>query len=328
MSVNVNQLVVSSSPHVKTATTIESAMRDVVIALTPALVAALYYFRLQGAVLVLVSVLTAVLSEYLCQKAMKRTITINDFSAVVTGLLLAFTLPPSLPPWMAAIGSAAAIVISKHFFGGLGNNIFNPALVGRAILLASWPAAMTTWTSPLDGVTTATPLGIAKEIGRLKAAGELAEAQELFSQLPSLLNAFLGNTAGSLGETSALALLLGGLYLIYKGHIDWKIPATFIGTVFGLTALYGLATNQTLLYPIFHVFTGGLFLGAFFMATDWVTSPITKKGRILFGFGCGLLTVIIRLKGGYPEGVCYAILLMNCVTPLIDRYTKARVFGR
>lgn len=328
MSAHFNHLVVSSSPHVHTATTIESAMRDVVIALIPALLAALYYFRLQGAVLILVSVATAVASEYLCQRAMKRTVTIHDFSAVVTGLLLAFTLPPGLPPWMAAVGAAAAIIISKHFFGGLGNNIFNPALVGRAVLLASWPAAMTTWTSPLDGVTTATPLGLAKEAERLKALGDLAEARELLSQLPSLANAFIGNTAGSLGETSALALLLGGLYLIYKGHIDWKIPATFIGTVFGLTALYGLATNQPLTYPFFHILTGGLFLGAFFMATDWVTSPITKKGRILFGFGCGLLTVIIRLKGGYPEGVCYAILLMNCVTPLIDRYTKARVFGR
>lgn len=328
MSVEVNNLVVSSSPHVNTATTIDSAMRDVVLALTPALLMALYYFRFQGATVILVSVVTAVVSEYLCQRAMKRTVTIHDYSAVVTGLLLAFTLPPSLPPWMAAVGAASAIVIGKQFFGGLGNNIFNPALAGRAILLASWPAAMTTWTSPIDGVTTATPLGIAKEAERLKALGELAEANELLNQLPSLAHAFIGNTSGSLGETSALALLLGGLYLIYKGHVDWKIPASFIGTVFGLTALYGLFTNQPLVYPFFHILTGGLFLGAFFMATDWVTRPITKKGRVIFGIGCGLLTVIIRLKGGYPEGVCYAILLMNCVTPLIDNYTKAKVFGR
>jgi electron transport complex protein RnfD len=215
---------------------------------------------------------------------------------------------------MAALGSIFAVVIAKHLFGGLGHNIFNPALIGRAFLLASFPVAMTTWVSPIDGVTTASPLGILKE-----ATG---------AQLPSISNLLLGNVSGSIGETSALALLIGGLYLLYKKHIDWRIPGSYLGTVFVLTSIVAAVKGHGFEYPMFHLFAGGLFLGAFFMATDWVTSPVTKKGRLIFGFGAGILVVLIRLKGGYPEGVCYSILLMNVVTPLIDRYTKARVFGR
>lgn len=328
MLTNTDNLVVSSSPHIRTATTISSAMRDVLIGLTPALIMSLYYFRLAALGVILVSVLTAVLSEYIFQRLTKQEVTINDYSAAVTGLLLAFTLPPNLPLWMAAVGAVAAIIIAKQIFGGLGNNIFNPALIGRAILVASWPAAMTTWISPIDGVTTATPLGILKQAGNLQAIGDVSGASELIAQLPSLTDALLGNVGGSLGETSAIALLIGGLFLIYKGHVDWRIPGTYLGTVFVLTTIIGLATGQGMWYPIFHLLTGGLFLGAFFMATDWVTTPITKKGRVIFGLGCGILTVLIRLKGGYPEGVCYSILLMNCVTPLLDRYTKAKVFGR
>ncbi len=328
MSTNLGNLVVSSSPHIKTTTTISSAMRDVLIALTPALIVSLYYFRWASLSVILVSVIAAVLSEYIFQKATNQEVTINDYSAAVTGLLLAFTLPPNLPLWMVAIGSAASIIVAKQIFGGLGNNIFNPALIGRAILVASWPAAMTTWISPIDGVTTATPLGIIKEAATLKTLGDITGVGELLTQLPTLTDAFIGNIAGSLGETSAIALILGGLYLIYKGHVDWRIPGTYIGTVFVLTTIVGFVTGQGMWYPVFHLLTGGLLLGAFFMATDWVTTPITKKGRIIFGLGCGLLTVLIRLKGGYPEGVCYSILLMNCVTPLIDRYTKAKVFGR
>jgi electron transport complex protein RnfD len=253
------------------------------------------------------------LSEIIAQKIMKRDVTVNDYSAVITGLLLAFCLPPALPLWMAAVGTIAAVIIGKQLFGGLGNNIFNPALVGRAFLLASWPLAMTTWTAPLDTITTATPMGILKE----------ASAQHL----PSISQLFVGNVAGSIGETSAIALIIGGLYLLYKGHIDWRIPFTYIGTVFVLTALVGAVQGLGIWYPLYHLFGGGLLLGAFFMATDWVSSPITQRGRIIFGLGCGLLTVLIRLQGGYPEGVCYSILLMNVATPLIDRYTKGRIFG-
>ena len=306
MNTQENLLIVSSSPHLHSANKVSTAMRDVCIALLPALVGAVYFFGMAAATVILTCVITALLSEVIAQKIMHREVTISDGSAVITGLLLAFCLPSTIPLWIAAIGSAVAIIIGKQFFGGLGCNIFNPALIGRAFLVASWPVAMTTWVTPLDGVTTATPLGILKE--------------GLSEQLPSLGQLFMGNVAGCLGETSALALIVGGLYLLYKGHIDWRIPFSYLGTVFVVTAVVGAD-------PFFHLLSGGLMLGAFFMATDWVTSPITKKGRLIFGIGCGLLTVIIRLMGGYPEGVCYSILLMNLATPLIDRYTKARVFG-
>lgn len=306
MNTQENLLIVSSSPHLHSANKVSTAMRDVCIALLPALVGAVYFFGMAAATVILTCVITALLSEVIAQKIMHREVTISDGSAVITGLLLAFCLPSTIPLWIAAIGSAVAIIIGKQFFGGLGCNIFNPALIGRAFLVASWPVAMTTWVTPLDGVTTATPLGIIKE--------------GLSEQLPSLGQLFMGNVAGCLGETSALALIVGGLYLLYKGHIDWRIPFSYLGTVFVVTAVVGAD-------PFFHLLSGGLMLGAFFMATDWVTSPITKKGRLIFGIGCGLLTVLIRLMGGYPEGVCYSILLMNLATPLIDRYTKARVFG-
>ncbi|MGI6588973.1 MAG: RnfABCDGE type electron transport complex subunit D [Peptococcia bacterium] len=308
-----NLLIVSSSPHLHSDNSVSTAMRDVLIALTPALIASLYFFRFAAAKVILTCVFVAVISEVIAQKIMKKEVTVDDYSAVVTGLLLAFCLPATIPWWMAAVGAVVAIIIGKQLFGGLGNNIFNPALVGRAVLLASWPVAMTNWVNPLDGVTTATPLGMLKE-------GTAA-------QLPSLGQLFIGNVGGSLGETCALALLLGAIYLLYKGHIDWRIPFSYLGTVFVLTAIIGVFKGEGLWYPLYHLLAGGLILGAFFMATDWVTSPLTKKGKFIFGLGCGLLTVVIRLQGGYPEGVCYSILLMNMVTPLIDRYTKPRVFG-
>lgn len=309
-----NLLIVSSSPHLHSPDNVPAAMRDVLIALIPALLVAVYYFRLPAVMVILACVVSAYVAELVCLKMMKKDSATKEYSAVVTGLLLAFCLPPTLPVWMAMLGSVFAIVIAKHLFGGLGHNIFNPALIGRAFLLASFPVAMTTWVSPIDGVTTASPLGIMKE-----AAGQ---------QLPSISDLLLGNVSGSLGETSALALLIGGLYLLYKKHIDWRIPGSYLGTVFVLTSIIAAIKGYGMEFPVFHLFAGGLFLGAFFMATDWVTSPVTKLGRIIFGVGAGLLVVVIRLKGGYPEGVCYSILLMNVVTPLIDRYTKARVFGR
>ncbi|MDD2335688.1 MAG: RnfABCDGE type electron transport complex subunit D [Geobacteraceae bacterium] len=309
-----NLLTVSSSPHLHSPDSVPAAMRDVLIALIPALIVAVYFFRLPAIMVILACVVSAYVAELVCLKIMKRESSTKEYSAVVTGVLLAFCLPPTLPVWMAALGSIFAVVIAKHLFGGLGHNIFNPALIGRAFLLASFPVAMTTWVSPIDGVTTASPLGIMKE-----ATGV---------QLPSITDLLLGNVSGSLGETSALALLIGGLYLLYKKHIDWRIPGSYLGTVFVLTSIIAMVKGQGFEYPVFHLFAGGLFLGAFFMATDWVTSPVTKTGRLIFGVGAGVLVVLIRLKGGYPEGVCYSILLMNVVTPLIDRYTKARVFGR
>ncbi|MDD2400740.1 MAG: RnfABCDGE type electron transport complex subunit D [Clostridia bacterium] len=308
-----NLLVVSSSPHIHSSNNVSNSMRDVIVALIPALIAALYYFHFAALKVIVTCIVVAIISEYISQKMMKRDITIKDSSAILTGLLLAFCLPPSIPLWIAAIGSAVAIIIGKQMFGGLGNNIFNPALIGRGFLLASWPVAMTNWTAPFDGVTTATPLGMIKE--------------SVVQELPSISQLFMGNIGGCIGETSALALIIGGLYLLVKGHIDWRIPFSYLGTVFALTAIVGVANGEGSWFPLYHLFAGGLLLGAFFMATDWVTSPITKKGRIIFGIGCGLLTVLIRLKGGFPEGVCYSILLMNMVTPLIDRYTKARVLG-
>jgi electron transport complex protein RnfD len=313
MSSQENLLVVSSSPHLHSRDDITVAMRDVLIALAPALLVAVYFFRLPAVIVIVSCVAGAYLAELACLRIMKKERIPGEYSAVVTGLLLAFCLPPTLPAWMAALGSIFAVVIAKHLFGGLGCNIFNPALIGRAFLLASFPVAMTTWVTPIDGLTTASPLGMLKE-----ATGR---------QLPSIADLFLGNVSGSLGETSALALLIGGLYLLYRGHIDWRIPGSYLGTVFVLTSIIAAVKGLGPDYPLFHMFAGGLFLGAFFMATDWVTSPITKTGRIIFGVGAGILVVLIRLKGAYPEGVCYSILLMNVVTPLIDRYTKARVFG-
>lgn len=307
-------LVVTSSPHVHSPDSVPAAMRDVLIALIPALLAALYFFRLKAALVILTCVVSAYAAEVLCLKCQGKQTRPGESSAAITGLLLAFCLPPSLPLWMAALGSIFSIVIAKQLFGGLGQNIFNPALIGRAFLLASFPVAMTTWTTPIDGMTTASPLGILKE-----ATGQ---------QLPTLGQMFFGNISGSIGETSALAILLGGGYLLYRRQIDWRIPAGFLGSVFAGMAVWGGITGQGIWYPFFHLCAGGLLLGAFFMATDWITTPVTKTGRLLFGIGCGLIVVMIRVKGGYPEGVAYSILLMNVMTPLLDRYTRARVFGK
>lgn len=296
---------VSSSPHIRAKDTTKSVMRDVVIALLPATAASIYFFKLEALLVILASVLSCVGAEYIWQKALKRKVTIGDLSAVVTGLLLAFNLPPSVPLWIPVVGGAFAIIIAKQFFGGLGQNIVNPALVARAFLLASWPTPMTTWT--LDGVTTATPLAALK-------AG---------TQAPGLMDVFIGNVGGCIGETSALALIIGGAYLIFKHVIDWRIPVSYIGTTFIITAIAGRAGN-----PLYELFAGGLMLGAFFMATDYATSPITPLGRIIFGVGCGVLTGVIRVLGGYPEGVSYSILIMNLFVPLIERWTAPKIFGK
>ena len=306
-----NRLTVSSSPHIRSSETTQKIMRDVAIALTPAALFGVYNFGMRALIILVVSILTAVATEAACQKIRKQTITVNDFSAVVTGLLLGMNLPSTVPYWIPVVGSIFAIAVVKQAFGGLGHNFINPALAARALLVASWPVQMTTWVSPsADAVSSATVLGILKE--------------GLDVELPSLMDMLLGTIGGCIGETSALLLLLGGIFLIYRGIISIKIPGIYIGTVAVLTLIITGFDIQT---TMIHILSGGLILGAFFMATDYASSPITAKGQIIYAFGMGLLTVIIRFYGGYPEGVSYSILLMNVAAPLIDKYTKPRVFG-
>lgn len=322
------RLLVSSSPHAQSEETIEKIMYYVILALLPAAGVGIYFFGFNAIRVIALSVVTAIISEALMQKAMGRRITVKDGSAVLTGLLLAMNLPSNAPWWLVVIGSAFAIVVGKQIFGGLGFNIFNPALVARVFLIISWPVQMTTWPRPVplfskasvDAVTGATPLGLLKAELLLKDnIGEVANI--------SLIDPIIGNIGGSLGEVSAIALLLGGIFLIYRNYISWHIPASFIGTVIIISSIFWIIDPTRYAGPLFHTVSGGLMLGAFFMATDYVTSPITPKGMLIFGFGCGLITILIRLFGTYPEGVSFAILLMNMVTPLIDKYIKPTLFG-
>lgn len=314
---------VSASPHIRCQESIPKIMWNVNLALAPAALFGIYHFGTAALINIVVSIVAAVLSEYIVQRIRKVKITAFDGSAFLTGLLLAMCVPPSLPPYMIAIGSIFAIVIAKHSMGGLGYNIFNPAHIGRAALMVSWPVAMTTWSSmqsKVDTVTSATPLGILKHEGYDKLLETFGGHTDLYRAL------FFGNRNGSIGETCTFLLVLGGLYLLYKGYINWQIPVFMIGTVALLTWFFGpdgFFTGD----PVFHMMAGGLVIGAFFMATDMVTIPITKKGQIVFAVGAGALTALIRLKGGYPEGVCYSILLMNCITPLIDLIMKPKQFG-
>lgn len=294
------------SPHIKSQESTSKIMWSVVIALLPALFAGIYLFGIHALYIILVSIIAAISTEGLFQLITKRKIRIADGSAVVTGILLALILPPTVPLWIPALGSFFAIFLVKELFGGLGHNIFNPALAARAILLASFPLIMTSWVSPFDAVSCATPLAIVKD--------------NLFISLPSYLNFFMGTRAGCLGETTVLALFLGAIFLFSKKIISWHIPITFIATV----ALFSFCAGKD---PLFQILSGGLILGVFFMATDYTTSPITKKGQIIFGLGCGIITSLIRFWGGYPEGVCYSILFMNVLVPLIDRYTLPKRFG-
>jgi len=331
----------SVSPHLRDGVTVPKIMRSVVLALLPALMGAVYFFGTRVLWLVLAGVVSAVLTEALCQKIRSRPITVSDGSAVVTGMLLVYCLPPGVPFWMPMVGSAFAIAIGKQAFGGLGHNPFNPALLGRAFLLASWPLHMTTdWRAPamgsmsgIDAVTNATPLAVLKEAHKIlsdpvSTTEQMVRAREAIAQLSSSYgDLFFGNVGGSLGETSVILLLIGGLYLLFKRYIGWKIPLTFIGTVMLLTYAFGGTDGLFSGDLLFHLLSGGLILGAFFMATDMVTTPVTFRGRLIFGAGCGVITSIIRLVGGYPEGVCYSILLMNAFTPLIDRWTKPKRLG-
>ena len=300
-------LIVASSPHVRAELNVRKIMGWVILALLPAGIAGVAFFGVRALVVMAVCVAACVIAEVLWQTLAKQPITSSDLSAALTGLLLAYNLPPTIPLWMAIAGSFFAIIIVKQFFGGLGQNIANPALAGRAMMLICWPVAMTTWT--LDGVTGATPLAIIKGV----AAGNL----------PSLADMFIGRIGGCIGETSAVALLIGGGLLIAKGIISWRIPLFYIATVAILSVLLGRSAG-----PLYEVLGGGLLLGAFFMATDYATSPITARGHAIFAVGCGVITTLIRAFGAYPEGVSYSILLMNMAVPMIDRYTKPKILGR
>jgi electron transport complex protein RnfD len=322
-----HELIVSVSPHVKGEETIGRIMWSVNLALLPALIMGVYYFGPKALYVTALCIVSAVLSEYIYQKSLNQRITINDGSAFLTGLLLGMNLPPSLPFYIPIVGSVIAIIITKMLFGGLGYNIFNPALIGRAFLLISWPKAMTIWSEPtaafvgLDARTTATPLGILKEEGLGRLLEVFGDKINLYEQL------LIGNRAGSLGETSALFLLIGAAYLLYKRYITWHVPVSFLATVAVIAWVFGGDTSFFTGDPIIHLLSGGLILGAFFMATDYVTCPSVRKGQIIFGIGCGAITMLIRLKGGFPEGVMFAILLMNCFAPLIDRSVQTRLFG-
>lgn len=321
-----SKYIVSSSPHIRSGETTQIIMRDVIIALLPALIAGFIFFGINSLIVTAVAVIFAVLTEVFMQKLLKRPVTINDLSAVVTGILLAFNVPPTAPWWLVAIGSIFAIAIVKQLFGGVGHNFMNPALAARALLLASWPVRMTAWVAPgADAVSAATPLALVKEGITYSGGIAVAVGGEAAGQaLPSIMDLFIGNIGGCIGETSALALLIGGLYLLYRGVISARVPVTYIATVGILAFMLGGFDPY---YFVYHVFAGGLFLGAIFMATDYSTTPMTPMGQIVMGIGCGVLTTIIRFYGGYPEGVSYSILLMNIATPLIDRFTMPKKFG-
>ncbi|MDR1500203.1 MAG: RnfABCDGE type electron transport complex subunit D [Tannerellaceae bacterium] len=315
-----NKLIISPSPHIHGGDSVEKNMRGVIVALIPAFLVSIYYFGLGALIVTAVSVVSCVLVEYMVQRfLLKKASSIGDGSAILTGVLLAFNLPSNLPAWIVVIGAVAAIGIGKMSFGGLGNNIFNPALVGRVFLLISFPAQMTTWPLPgafpleyTDGLTGATALSV------INAGG---------SGLPSFSDMATGKMGGSLGEVSAAALLLGFAYLLWRKVVSWHIPLAVIASVFAFTGIAYLVDPVSYASPAVHILSGGLLLGAFFMATDFVTSPMSYSGMIVFGVGIGLITSVIRLFGAYPEGVSFAILIMNAVTPLINTYFKPQHFG-
>jgi len=346
------KLIVSGSPHIREDVSIPKIMYSVVFALLPALLGSVYFFGLRALFITAVAAASALGTEALYQKVMKRPLTVRDGSALITGMLLAYNLPVSSPLWLPLVGSFFAIFVAKQLFGGLGYNFINPALAGRAFLTASWPSIMTGgWTPPLRGtisgiqsltitrlgldtITSATPLSLTREAMRVltdpgSAQGQVELARNALQQLNqggTLKNLFFGGVGGCLGETSAVLLLLGAAFLLIRGYIDWRIPLSYLAAVALLTgALYPLGVTRVT--PLFHLLAGGLILGAFFMATDMVTSPVTPRGRWVFGIGCGIVTVLIRVWGGYPEGVSYSILLMNVFTPLIDRMTRPKKFG-
>lgn len=322
------KLVVSIGPHMHDQETTARIMWTVSVALLPATLMGVYYFGLPAIMVILVCLVTSLAAEAGMQKLLKKPVTLSDGSAFLTGLLLALNLPSNAPLYIPFVGSVVAIVIAKHLFGGLGYNIFNPALVGRAFVLISFAKIMTTFVAPTasfmayDAKTTATPLVLLKEEGMAKLLEVFHTKAALYQDL------FLGHRAGSLGETSVIALLLGAAFLLYKRYITWHIPVPFIATVGVAAWIFGGKEGLMTGDPFFHMMSGGLILGAFFMATDYVTGPSVRSAQVVFGVCAGALTMLIRLKGGYPEGVMFAILLMNCFAPLLDRGMRSRVFGK
>jgi len=301
------KLTVSSSPHVHAGMTTHAIMRDVLIALLPATLVGIYYFGLRAAIICIVSTGASVFFEWGFRKILKRKNTISDLSAAVTGLLIALNVPPALPIWMVVIGDLIAIVVAKQFFGGLGENFVNPALAARIILMTSFPKEMNTFVTPIDAVTTATPLSLAGT-----------------DAAPTLWQLFTGFHGGTIGEVCALALIIGGIYLLIRKVIRWIIPVCFIGTV---AAVMFFAGGCSIYATAYQVLSGGLFLGAIFMATDYCTSPVTTWGKVIYGIGCGLITCLIRLYGSLAEGVSFAIIIMNILSPQIEKITMPKVFG-
>ena len=323
-----NKLIVSLSPHVHSGDSIQKNMYGVLIALIPALIVSFIYFGLGAAIVTVTSVAACVFFEWAITKFIlkKEKTTICDGSAIITGILLAFNLPSNLPVWIIIIGALVAIGVGKMSFGGLGNNPFNPALVGRVFLLISFPVQMTSWPvntfsamASVDGISSATPLALMKQAIHGNA--------DALKEIPDSLSLLLGTNPGSLGEVSALALLIGLAYMLWKKIITWHIPVTIIATVFVFAGLMNLVNPEVYASPLTHLLTGGLMLGAIFMATDYVTSPMSKKGMIIYGIGIGFFTVVIGLFGAYPEGMSFAILIMNAFTPLINTYCKPKRFG-
>lgn len=320
------RFLVSSSPHVHEGTSIRKVMETVIVALAPATLFSIYAFGLPALFTILVSIASAVVFEWGWQKAVRKPVTAGDLSAVLTGLLLALNLPAASPWWLILVGNFFAVVVAKQFYGGIGYNIFNPALVGRVVLLIAFPVHMTArWITASSwgaaAVTTATPLGKAREA--LLTTGRM----DVHLARQEWIDLLVGTRAGSLGETSVILLLAGGLFLVARRIITWHAPVSFIASVWAFAGVFHMVNPDRFADPTFHVLTGGLFLGAFFMATDYVTTPLTGPGKIVFGVGCGAITMVIRLFGAYPEGVSFAILLMNAFTPLIDRAFKPSVFG-
>lgn len=315
-----HKLIVSSSPHISDKESVSSIMLDVLIALIPATLMGIYYFGYRAAVVIVTAIAAAVGAEYIYERITGKPNTVRDLSAMVTGLLLALNLPVTIPLWMTAIGSVFAIVVVKQLYGGLGKNFMNPALAARCFMLIAWAGAMTSFTMPFagygaDAVSQATPLAVLKGVSE--------------GTLPSLQNAFFGIKAGTIGETSGAMLILGGLYLLWRRVINWRIPVIYVAVFALFTYLFGTNTTgeSKLYYTALSCCCGGLLLGAIFMATDYVTTPTTAVGQMVFAVGCGILTFVIRKFGGYPEGVSFSILLMNVVSPLIDRYIRPKKFG-
>lgn len=313
---NTKQLLVTASPHVRSNRTVKKDMLDVIIALIPAGLASVYYFGYRALILILASVITCVLSEYIFNKITKRNQSIKDLSAVVTGILLAYNVPFTLPVWQMVIGAMFAIIVAKMFFGGIGQNIVNPALAARAFLMASWSETMTSFVPPQRVAT----LKTVKDVSMVSGATPLSDPASF-----STMDLFLGNIPGCLGEVSALAILIGACYLIVRKVIHVRIPLAYILTA---TVLLGIFGADGFAASLRNILSGGLLLGAFFMATDYTTTPMTVKGQYVFAIGAGILTAIIRVWGGYPEGVSYSILLMNLVVPIIEAHTRPKTFGK